>query len=402
MNIALLTGFLFIAAASASAQQIHSPADAFNAGKNFADTGKSAAAGAVTNSSGSQNVPYFGTNAAEGNYYANGRNPIGSAGSAKQSNCLSSQAPTAYQQQECDAVNFLSRNPTIRPRFTIDPRTDPLIKGSTAIINASTPAPGTSTQQCRVERTVQPATYVTETCTESHTIDSITCDKILLPEVTNHQIANCVEGSAMPLYFGGWGGGVGYWIDAVCRNGDPNRITLQYAWWNGDNSTKNDGGQQVFSIRAADAVPTAADFNASNANLNPGANVNDIRGLPTFITCDETSCRFQQYQCRLVASGMQHDSQDHLYFYTADDGPHTITDAEASLPNRYLHLDAAHGDAGSSLSLYDCNSPQLASCTSVRSEAYCHRAFTRPGSRQEVSIVDRWDNQCAPFEARAK
>ena len=99
---------------------------------------------------------------------------------------------------------------------------------------------------------------------------------------------------------------------------------------------------------------------------------------------------------------MQHDSQDHLYFYTADDGSHTITDAEASLPNRYLHLDAAQGDAGTSLSLYDCNSPQLSSCKSARSEAYCHRAFTRPGSRQEVSIVDRWDNQCAPFEARAK
>ena len=88
-------------------------------------------------------------------------------GVAKVTDC-SSQAPDAdsYRRQECDAVNFVARNPSVRPAFSIDRATDPLISRANSI--ASNPAlqstginVGSGTESCRGVMDTTPATFTT-------------------------------------------------------------------------------------------------------------------------------------------------------------------------------------------------------------------------------------------------
>lgn len=80
-----LSVVLALATASAvSAEEIKTPADAFNAGKNFANTGKGAAGNTVNGTTGSQTLPYYSTTAPETAHFQEGRNLIGGAGTNKQ------------------------------------------------------------------------------------------------------------------------------------------------------------------------------------------------------------------------------------------------------------------------------------------------------------------------------
>lgn len=177
-----MTRVLFIAAllaavGMASAQTIKTPAEAFNAGKDFANSGKGAASNMVNGTIGRQQLPNYGTTAPESANFQGGKNLIGAVGTNKQVTCKTYRAPNAFQQQECDAVNFLSKTPTTRPKYTIDKKTDPLLTGSKSLINNPGSVPGASTQQCRVERVKTPATFLTETCTESQTLENIKCKR---------------------------------------------------------------------------------------------------------------------------------------------------------------------------------------------------------------------------------
>jgi hypothetical protein len=85
-------------------------------------------------------------------------------------------------QQECDAVNFLAKNPSIRPKFIIDKKNDPLLTGSANTIKNPGSTPGSSNQQCHVETVTTPATYKTESCEQSVVTQSFTCQKTLIPQ----------------------------------------------------------------------------------------------------------------------------------------------------------------------------------------------------------------------------
>lgn len=195
--------FGVLMACAASAQQISTPADAFNAGKDFANTGKTAASGKVNSATGTGTLPNFSTTAPETANYQNGRAPIGGAGQNKQVECKTSKAANGFDQQECDAVNFLSKNSTTRPKFNIDKTTDPLMVGSKTIVGNPGSIPGSSNQQCRVEKVKNPATYITETCTESMTTEVLSCDeKMLGCTVTGRKLecrpvsATCIAGAS--------------------------------------------------------------------------------------------------------------------------------------------------------------------------------------------------------------
>lgn len=180
MNRFLLLAACFAVSAAALAEDaMTTPAEAFNAGKAFADSGKAAAGGAVNTTTGSETLPHYSTTAPETGHYGGGRSLIGTAGTTKMTECQSYQAPSAFEQQECEAVNFLARNPAERPRYTLDPETDPLLVGSQEVINNPGSIPGAPTQQCRVETVVTPGTYTTETCTESYVIENRSCSRVL-------------------------------------------------------------------------------------------------------------------------------------------------------------------------------------------------------------------------------
>ncbi|WP_459203444.1 conjugative transfer aggregate stability protein (plasmid) [Ralstonia pseudosolanacearum] len=177
MRALYLTIAAIVAAGTAHAQGIQTPADAFNAGKDFANTGKGAAGNLVNSSTGSQQLPHYGTTAPETANFQGGKNLIGAVGTNKQTTCETYKAPNAFQQQECDAVNFLSKNSTTRPKYAIDKKTDPLLTGSKTVINNPGNVPGAPTQQCRIERVKNPATFITETCTETQTLENVKCKR---------------------------------------------------------------------------------------------------------------------------------------------------------------------------------------------------------------------------------
>lgn len=163
----------------ASSQTITMPADTFNSGKDFANIGKDVAGSKINGATGASVLPYYSTTAPETANFQEGRNLIGGAGTNKQIQCETYRAPNAFQQQECDAVNFMRKNPTSRPKFTIDKQTDPILIGSKGVINNPGSVAGASTQKCRVERVKNPATHITETCTETQTLEELSCKRVL-------------------------------------------------------------------------------------------------------------------------------------------------------------------------------------------------------------------------------
>jgi len=202
MKRVLSIAAMLAAVGVASAQTITTPADAFNAGKDFANAGKGVAGGKINGATGSNVLPYYSTTAPETANFQEGRNLIGGAGTNKQIQCETYKAPNAFQQQECDAVNFMSKNPTQRPKFTIDKQTDPILTGSKGVINNPGSIPGASTQQCRVERVKNPATYITETCTETQTLENLSCKRVL-KVACDPERDGCDQGGIVPNSWAG-------------------------------------------------------------------------------------------------------------------------------------------------------------------------------------------------------
>ena len=163
-------------------QAITTPAEAFSVGAALGNAGATSAGGMVNSTTGGVNLPNYSTSAPQSSLYGGGTGPVGAAGSAKQIDCQTSVATTGMAQQECNAVNFLSRNAGTRPKFIIDKTTDPVITGSNATIKNPGPIPGASTQQCRVVDVTTPATFTTEACVQSVVVDSVSCNKTLVPQ----------------------------------------------------------------------------------------------------------------------------------------------------------------------------------------------------------------------------
>lgn len=214
----------------ASAQTMASPAEAFQTGKDFANQGKGTASRQVNAATAAGTLPYYGTTAPETATFQDGRKFIGAAGTSKQFDCQTYQAKSAFEQQECDAVNFMSKNPGSRPKFTIDKKTDPVLTGSRGIIKQPGQVPGSSTQQCRVERTKDPATYLSETCTETQTLENLSCKRVLRV-ACDAQRDGCDQGGIVP---NSWAGDM---ATSLTPDGSGNYIlqfgTIANNYWSG-------------------------------------------------------------------------------------------------------------------------------------------------------------------------
>ena len=88
----------------------------------------------IGNGSGAATVPGFGQRTPQSQVFQAGQGQLSGSGTAKIIDCAS-QAPDvdSYRRQECDAVNFVARNPAVRPAFSIDRANDPLISRARAI-----------------------------------------------------------------------------------------------------------------------------------------------------------------------------------------------------------------------------------------------------------------------------
>ena len=177
------------------------PEQAFEAGKAVGNSGKQTANAQVGDATGHKHLPYYNQNAQETGHFQGGRQYIGGKGSAKLAGCKGYRASSAFEQQECDAINFMSKNPDARAKFDIG-RNDPLVKGSKDHLEASSLIKGSAHQSCRVETTKIPATSLTETCTETQTLAQTSCSRRLVV-TCDPERDGCDQGGIVP---GSWAG----------------------------------------------------------------------------------------------------------------------------------------------------------------------------------------------------
>lgn len=195
--VTILMGLCAVVFAQAT---VKTTAEAFTAGKEFAHTAIDTVADNLSSHVGQEHLPYYTKDAPEGQHFQKGRNMITGTGDTKKQHCKTHRAANGFAQQECDAVNFLSQHRDTRKKFAVDKNTDPILIGSKNIINHPGPTPGSSKPHCRVEKTHHPATFLTETCTESMTLTEVRCH--IQWEVTTHQVHEITHGQSCVSFKG--------------------------------------------------------------------------------------------------------------------------------------------------------------------------------------------------------
>jgi len=139
-TICLLSSVLCLLIAGHPQADPMTAAQAFAEGKALGQGATGAAAGNIRNGTIASTVNSFNpqyyqysTTAPETQYFQGGNGDTHTPGANKITSCASDPAnPDKFLQQNCDAINYMARNPTIRPQFTINPN-DPMILNSRQI-----------------------------------------------------------------------------------------------------------------------------------------------------------------------------------------------------------------------------------------------------------------------------
>ncbi len=179
MRRGIALGVLLLAPWLAMADQ----GGAFNEGKSLGTSLNQQNRDAITAGNIANKIPAYGQSAAEAAYFQGGRGDTAGPGVSKVSSC-STMTPDSdpIKRQECEAVNFLARNPDIRPQFSIT-GSDPMILGAkNARANAERAfqslgiAGGTgSSTQCQTRTGTTSAQFTTETCSIPREIETEQC-----------------------------------------------------------------------------------------------------------------------------------------------------------------------------------------------------------------------------------
>lgn len=209
-------------------QPVNTPAEAFKAGQDFAKgtKGSSSAAAALNSNTAGGNVPKFNANPPEKELFGGGKNMLGGEGSGKVADCKNHVAGNAYDQQECNAVNFLNKTERTN-NFTINRNTDPLLINSRETVRNPGTIPATGTSACHIETVNAPGTFTTERCEESPVLSSLLCKKTFLPEcsyegapISEHSTRN-VGAFRRPIFVeAGTAGLYNYSFDAYGQGND--------------------------------------------------------------------------------------------------------------------------------------------------------------------------------------
>jgi hypothetical protein len=226
LSLLLATSFSM---AQAESTQLNTPQDALNYGKTVGADLKNDANTDMKNSDPNQNIPRYSESNDNSNLYGDSHGPIQNAGSNRQSECQSQAQADAYTQQECDALNFVTRNPSQRPQFNIDKDTDPLIVRSQNIPPATE---ASKSQVCQVVETKKPATFTTHTCLQTAGVETHACQRILNVKCeVDSGNDGCDSGGIIP---NSWDGDMAV---AWANDGDGNFVltfgTIANDYWSG-------------------------------------------------------------------------------------------------------------------------------------------------------------------------
>jgi len=156
---------------------------AFQDGKSLGSSVNQSAFSGINSGAASDKIPGYGTNPSETQFFQGGQGQLSGPGVAKIQNCATATPdPDPIKRQECEAVNFLARNPQIRPQLNIT-NNDPMILAAKHArnnaesffqslgINGGT---GSSTL-CTTRTETTPAQYTTETCSSFKEVGEQQC-----------------------------------------------------------------------------------------------------------------------------------------------------------------------------------------------------------------------------------
>ena len=156
---------------------------AFNDGRSLGASLNQQNRDAITAGNIENKIPAYGQSVAEATYFQGGRGDTVVPGVARVSTC-SSVTPDSdpIRRQECEAVNFLARNPDIRPQFSITGNDSMILGAKNARTNAESTfqslgiAGGTgSSTQCQTRTETTPAQFTTETCSSPREVATEQC-----------------------------------------------------------------------------------------------------------------------------------------------------------------------------------------------------------------------------------
>lgn len=205
---------------------------AFQDGKSLGSSVNQGAFSGINSGAASDKIPGYGTNPSETQFFQGGQGQLSGPGISKMQNCATATPDSdPIERQECEAVNFLARNPQIRPQFNIT-QNDPMILAAKHARNnaesffQSFGMGSGSRTQC-VTRTTAQAQYMTETCssikevgeqqcTVGRVIDIDTDANFQCEQTINaYESLKCRRGSSVTVGFGqctpgAWLGRVAY------------------------------------------------------------------------------------------------------------------------------------------------------------------------------------------------
>ncbi|AUZ62010.1 IncF plasmid conjugative transfer protein TraN (plasmid) [Pseudomonas sp. XWY-1] len=172
-------------------------------------------------SSNAKAMPFYTDTPSQSSQF--GSTSLFNVGTARINTCKTeTDGPDQIANQECDAVNFLAKNPYERVKVDVD-ENDPIISGIGDIINNA--KPGDITENCGTKTTTTPDIYSTEVCNEYNlsennsctmgqvvnvdtkanfqcnktynSLENVTCDKFLAV-VCEPPVAGCDNGGIIP------------------------------------------------------------------------------------------------------------------------------------------------------------------------------------------------------------
>lgn len=119
----------------------------------------------------------FSSSAPEAGYFMGGNGDTTTPGAGKVTACQTGPVnPNAFLQQNCEAINYMARNPTTRPQFTLTPG-DPNVARTRSIeanpatlaansLGYASPSAIGAFAGCTTQTITTPPTYTTEVCNE--------------------------------------------------------------------------------------------------------------------------------------------------------------------------------------------------------------------------------------------
>lgn len=354
---------------------------AFDQGKDFGQQQKGALKGNVSTDGAQKNIPNYTTSTQEATLFNSGQGSLLAPGKTKLNDCASGKkADSSYNQQECDAINFLAKNPQQRPQINIE-KNDPLITGSTQIINSAKNTGGFS--GCKNTVVTKPAIYENGMCHESNKLDEVSCSNTLTV-FCEAPTDGCDNGGIVPnstqgdmRYWFGPGGGGTYYLEfgTLADNywsgyGAVFDRTLQFEIANKENIT------QFSLVQAAFDDWLLVKINGNTIYVGPrgGDRLEVITKTETY-ECGKDGNKI----CSTKTTLVQH-------------GPNDFGSAELAVSwNFGLSID---------LKPYLVNGTNVIyTRTVVAGEG---ESFLKIAARMVCPprCRDEWNNQCAPYEAR--